>query len=494
MKINIEDKRLYSAIVAGLLIFLFLELFVIAQKKSITVDEISHLASGYSKLKTGDFRLNIEATPLIEMINSLPLLIINPALPLNHQSWLLAKENEFQGQYHWEFGEEFFYNSGNNPDTILFYARIPIMLISVALGLLIFILTKELFGLRAGLFSLLLYILNPTILAHSSIATIDIGTGFFIFLALYIYRKFFNDITIKNILIAGITLGLALLSKFTSIFLIPVYILLAFSYIIKKRTSNSSLTTSLLSKNSIIFLFLIFIIFIIGVITVALGYFVTGFPKYIDGLKYVSYHTDAGHPAYLSGERSKTGWWYYYLFAFIIKEPTSLLLLILFSIIFFGKLRHENLINEYFLLFPIFLLLIISFFTKINIGIRHLIPIYPFIFVFVGRAVNLRVKKQKILAMFLGVLCVWYALSSISIYPDSLAYFNELVGGPKNGPKYLLDSNIDWGQDLKGLKDYLDKNNIEEIRLGYWGKDKPEYRGIKYTQINCYPEKGLAVV
>ncbi len=494
MPINLDDKKIYMPIVIILLAVFFSALLYESSRKSITVDEISHIPSGYSKIKTGDFRLNLEAAPLVDMLSSLPLLLINPKLPIEHKSWSLAKDNEFEGQYHWDFGEEFFYNSGNDPDTILHYARIPIMLLSVLLGIVIFLFSKKLFGAKAALFSLVLYVFNPTIIAHSSLATIDIGSAFFSFLAVYFFWKFINDISLRNIILAGITFGAAQLSKFTAIYLFPVYVILAIIIIYKKRNPEVPLGKSVTSRKAMLFYGLVALIFVIGMLTIILGYFVVGFPKYIDGMKYVLFHTDTGHPSYLMGEHSRSGWWYYYLVAFLIKEPVPLLILILLSIVFFKGIRHQNSINEFFIIVPIAVLVLISMFTKINIGIRHLLPIYPFLFIFVGRIVNLKFHIQKIFFLTLILLSIWYISESVQIYPNDLAYFNEIIGGPKNGAGFLLDSNIDWGQDLKGLKAYLDEKSIQNIRMGYWGKDRASYRGINYTQVNCYPETGLVAV
>ena len=494
MKLNIEEKRVHYSIVAIILLSFFIVVFTEAQYKSVTVDEISHLASGYSYIKTGDFRLNIEATPLVDMISAMPLLFLAPALPLNHSSWSMAKTDEFAGQYHWEFGEQFFYHYGNDPDTLLFYGRLPIMIISTALGLLIFIFSKELFGVRAGLFGLFLYVANPTILANSNLVTIDIGAGFFSLLAVYSFWRFANKITPFNLAMAGFTFGLAQLSKFSAVFLIPVYCILALSIVLKKRKVGIGIMQALTSEAGLTFFGFVAVVFFIGIITIIVGYFIIGFPRYLEGLSYVLFHSKTGHPGYLLGQRSINGWWYYYIVAFLVKEPVALIILILFTIFFHRNIRHRDMLNEYFLIFPIVVLFLLASFTKINIGIRHLLPAYPFLFICIGRIVNIKFSRQKFFILTLALLSMWYVQESIAIYPYHMAYFNEIAHGPLNGPKYLLDSNIDWGQDLKGLEQYLKRNGIKEIWMGYWGKDLPEYRNINYRQINCFPERGISAV
>ena len=111
---------------------------------------------------------------------------------------------------------------------------------------------------------------------------------------------------------------------------------------------------------------------------------------------------------------------------------------------------------------------------------------------FVSKLVN---YKKGWLTYSIIILSLWYLLSSISIFPHYLEYFNELVGGPSNGYKYLIDSNLDWGQDLKLLKVWIDDNKVDQIKLAYWGKDNPIYRNINYQLLECYkPETGLMAV
>lgn len=247
-------------------------------------------------------------------------------------------------------------------------------------------------------------------------------------------------------------------------------------------------------KKTYILFGLLLIIFIIAFFVVLAGFGFKGFPAYVSGFKFAASHAGSGHPAYLFGEHSMDGWWYYYIAAFLIKTPIATLIFILLSLILFNRIRNRDIVNELFLVIPIAVLLVFSFFNSINIGVRHILGIYPFIFVFVSKIVNLKIKKQKIFSIIIVLLSLWYIISSLGIYPHYLAYFNEAVGGADNGHKYLLDSNIDWGQDLKGLKIYLDERGIEDIKIGYWGQDTPDRIGINYQQLNCYAEPGLIAV
>jgi len=485
---KVKNMR-YKVIVVILLFLVFIQAITSIKNKSITVDEISHLSSGYSYLKTGDFRLNPEALPLVDMLSALPLLFLNPKLPLDHESWEKAKYYELEGQYHWDFGEQFFFYYNNNADQMLFFGRIFVILLSVLLGFFVFKWAKELFGIKSGLFALFLYSFSPNILAHSRLATIDLGASCFMFIATYYFWRFINNISIKSLAIAGITFGLAQLSKFTALYLIPIYIILTLIVLYTKRKKDTKFFNILFGKKSYTLFFLLLTIFIVGFVVVMTGYFIKGFPAYINGFKYATYHSIVGHPSYLLGQHSTSGWWYYFFIAFFIKTPIPTLIFLLLTLIFFRRIKHKEIINEFFLIVPIIFLFFVFMFNHMNIGLRHILPVYPFLFVFTSRIINF--KKLRILII---LLALWYLVGALIIYPHYLAYFNEFVGGPNNGDKYLLDSNLDWGQDLKGLKVYMEKNNIKNITLGYWGKDDIGYRGISYKQVSCYPEPGLIAV
>jgi hypothetical protein len=147
------------------------------------------------------------------------------------------------------------------------------------------------------------------------------------------------------------------------------------------------------------------------------------------------------------------------------------------------RMKRTNLYHDFFIVLPPLLLLTAISAGSVKIGLRHVLPIFPFIFVFIGRLLEPR-QKGRLFSLAAFCLTAWYLLSSVSIYPHYLAYFNEYVGGPANGYKYLVDSNLDWGQDLKGLKRYMESRNIGKVKLAYFGIADPQYCGISYEPIS----------
>jgi hypothetical protein len=146
--------------------------------------------------------------------------------------------------------------------------------------------------------------------------------------------------------------------------------------------------------------------------------------------------------------------------------------------------RHPagSLLDEAFLVVPVAVHTAVTSALADNIGIRYLLPVYPLVFVFVSRlSLSLRTSRPARLAAIL--LGVWYVVGTLAIYPDHLAYFNELVGGPRNGHRYLDDSNIDWGQDLKRLRQYMDRQGIEQVGLRLGPHAAPDYYGIRWRPV-----------
>ena len=193
--------------------------------------------------------------------------------------------------------------------------------------------------------------------------------------------------------------------------------------------------------------------------------------------------------AYLFGEHSTTGWRHYYLAAIAVKTPIQLLLLAaagaLAATLFLGRLAgDERAIPRFVALLPILVLAVFlaafTFSANLkNIGLRYVLPVYPFLCMLGGLAVRLRLPRFGVWAVV--ALVVWQAAIAVWIYPDFLTFFNLTVGGPAHGAEVLLDSNLDWGQDLKGLGAFIRKRGIDRIYVDYFGRACKRYYGVSST-------------
>ena len=211
-----------TLIVSLVLIFHFILSVIVSSQESMTYDEKAHIPAAYSYVRYGDMRLNPEHPPLLKDLVGLFLLPLNPEFPLASTEWRDGYNEQ------WAVGDMFINCSRpelacNDADTILFFSRLPIIFLAVLLGIALFLWTKELGGTLAGVFAVTLYAFDPNIIAHNHYVTTDIGSATFIFLAFYYFVRFLKNPSGRNVVIAGIFLGLAQLAKFSAVLLFPVF-------------------------------------------------------------------------------------------------------------------------------------------------------------------------------------------------------------------------------------------------------------------------------
>jgi len=514
------SNRLTNIIAACLLIFMFFLAVFSMKDDSATMDEVAHLPAGYSYLTQKDMRLNPEHPPLIKDLSALPLLFIKglqttlhpPASgPLNFPSEIKDWKEDINGQ--WGFGYHFLYGAGNPADTMIFWGRIPMILILILLGFYIFKWARELFGNKGALLSLFLFSFSPTFLAHGRLVTTDVGAAAGVFIATYYFIKALKVPSKKNIIFAGLSFGLAELCKFSVILLIPFFAFLSLAWWFAKMASLKQTLKILI------------LVFIIGYILIwpVYQYHVWNYPperqvrdtefllssfkireiselvswmaqkpilrpyaQYALGLLMATQRATGGNTTYFLGEVSAAGWKNYFPVVYSIKETFVFHILTLIALLYaaflikkpfwkntFQRLKDwtRNHFPEFALLSFIGIYWATSLASDLNIGVRHLLPVFPFTMLLVGGTIAKLLKAPflKIKYLILGFLILWQAFSVLSVYPHFLAYFNELVGGADKGYIYTVDSNLDWGQDLKRLKKWADDNKIEKIYVDYFG-------------------------
>jgi len=466
-----DSLKLKNLILYSLLFLVFLIPFLSMQNFSPATDEITHLPSGYSYLKTGEIKLNPQHPPLIKILAAFPLLFLDLKFDVSDLNLTGTQIKE------WQFGVNFL--SANGVDRVMFWGRIPMILLSVLLGWYIFIWGKELFGYEAGIFGLFIYALMPNIIAHSQFVTTDLGLAVFSFISLYYLWKFTENENKKSIVYSGLNLGFALGSKFLAIFLLPIFLILISVYILQKYRGSAWL-----SKLNLLLKIILPIYGLAYLVIWALYFFPSDPLFYREGLKTVYADSNTVYYYYLNGNFDQGGWWYYFLEAFAIKTPIPFLVVLLGSLIYYKK-SGLNLLSSLFIFLPVALFLFVTARKAHNIGVRYVLVVYPFLILFVGgwlativKSLKFNIKSYSLkfkifnftlslstLHFLLLTLFVWYVFSSISAYPDYLPYFSELVGGSKNGYKYLDDSNIEWGYDLKRLAEYQTK--YPDLKVAY---------------------------
>jgi len=468
-----NKESLFSRIFHVLLLLIF---FVIASTsmmhKSSTWDETVTFGIGNYLMK--NFRWDVPGSilhpPLPFYLNSIPNLLVNQDNHVWDYRTSDKKNIEFLGSVDISRGQSLLSSPANENDRMLNRSRLMIVFLAVILGYFIYVWGKELYGKKGALLSLLFFAFSPNLLAHSRLITPDMTVTTFMFISTFFFWKNSKYPSRKYSYIGGLFFGLALLSKFTSLLLLPIYGILFLTCKIHRE--------KLRIKSLLIFIGT-------GLFILFLGY---GFniTPYLQGIIFQLQHAADGHSSFLCGRHSSSGFWYFFIIAFILKTPIPTLVLITCSFYLYIKnLDRHSRINELYLLVPIIFVFLFFSIKHQSIGLRYILPIYPFLFVFLGQIVkhNFRIKIVK---YTFSILLFWYISATLFIYPHYLSYFNEIAGGPGNGYKYLLDSNLDWGQDLKGLKEYMVKNNIKKINLSYFGTDSPERYDIDYNWLPSF--------
>ena len=381
-------------------------------------------------------------------------------------------------------------------DRLLMLARVPTLLLALLLAFFLFKWTYELYGELQALLALFLFSFCPNMLAYSGLITPDMALTCFTFISLYCLWKVLRwNGSWGWIIACSLSLGCALLSKYTALIQFPVFIVVATAFFLSHEDvqlpDNYPFSRRLRHKGAmrtaLRILSLLLFIFLLSFFVLILGYRFQ-LHHYFRGVTHQLLHAEGGHPSFLMGQYSQSGWWYYYFMAFLLKTPIPLILLLIMGLWHYLKGVRRASADLIFILAPIAMYFILFSVHHQSIGLRYILPIYPFLFMLAGTALG-QVKIAGLKTwryITVAVLCVWYLIGTITVYPHYLAYFNEAAGGPDNGYRYLVDSNLDWGQDLKGLGLYLKEKGVDKIHLSYFGTADPNYYGIRYEWMPSY--------
>jgi hypothetical protein len=470
-----------DSIAIVLLIVVAAQLLLSSRRTSATYDEQYHIANGLYFLRTGDPSLIPAHPPFIEVLATLPLLTRrNLVVPSRDAASSAVSNLEFSDQVLWRLNQ--------NGPSIVARARLPIIGLTLLLALTVYAWARELFGPISGVLALALLSFDPNILAHGNLATNDIGVTCFATLALYAFWRWMTKPTASRAVIAGLTLGLAQVSKFSAVYLIPVLIvILATDRIWKSTTAASRLT----AKTTLAYLTLIAVAAYF-VIWLVYGFCVStlrGYPiparEYLTGLQAATTLIVGGKDSFLLGAYSSTGWWYYFPVAFAVKTPLPTLILIGASFVF--VYRRGTWRSTSSLLIPVVIYFAICLATPFDIGYRHLLPILPCLFIFTSQLALIDWKTSRLRSVAVSAMVIWLTITSVVTFPHYLTFFNEIAGGPDNGYKILVDSNLDWGQELIGLREYMAQENISSVKLSYHGTADPAAYGVVYDPLPSYP-------
>jgi len=503
---KIKDRRV--EIISGFLLLLaFAQMIYIISANSMVADEQNYPGIGKYTATTGDF------SPFAYRYHGDLSYFINSI-------FLYPDANPV-----WDERPFNMYNVMNayGIDYYLFLTRLPIALTVILLGFYVFRWAREIYGDKAALFALFLLSFEPLLLANGSLATTDAVAATFMFISMYYLWGFSKEKTNKNAAISGTALGLALLTKFTALIFVPLVLLI---FVLYFRPLKKNTRTFLLYFACVFLTVWLFYGFHVGSVmdtvhskekamefidskfsglakdtVLALANIPLPAVRYINGpFGYNSYEASRGFSTLFFGEKITpvNGWdfWYYHITAFLIKEPIPLLTFL--AIFLFMSLSGKQKMrwkDEKFLIMPAALvILFFSFFVNVKIGLRHILPLYPFLFVLLGGIVNYRfdARRAKYFVAAIVALSLWYVAEAASVLPYNMSYFNEFVGGPSQGYLYLTDANVDWGQGMKDVAKYIKENNVQDARIASMipKAEFIRFYAPDYTRASCTPETG----
>jgi hypothetical protein len=480
-------------------------------QKSATWDEPIHLTAGYMALVHGDYRVDTSHPPFVRMWSALPLLALNPAGGDPAAIDDTPPLEWFNEGY--RFAHQFLYRD-NDADRLLNAARFMVVILGVLLGILIFSWLYEWLGFLPAVIALAFYTLEPNLSAHAALVTTDFGIACFMFGAIYFLWRACRRFTAWNI--SGVLLftALAATTKFSAIVLAPVVIIL--------------LGIAVLQSSEVSIRRAAAVVALLAVTTVAAIWAAYGFRHapsetaawtlhvqdtmfgqrapllsnlvawadnrrllpnaFLQG--FLFNHTSVqGWPSYLAGSHSTSGWWYYFPYAFALKTPVALLVLFGTGLVLYVRKRRElGPMSEAFVVIPASVYLAVAMYSGINIGVRHILPVYPFALLIAAAGVkHLIALRTRTARVGLAGLAVVWIVEFTHVYPDNLAFFNVLGGGPQRGFRHLADSNVGWGGNLKLLKRWMDDAGVSHINLAYFGSADPTYYGIDATYLPGSP-------
>ncbi len=498
-------------------------------EKSVTFDEVAHLGAGILYWQAGDYRFNAESGILPQRWAALPFLWQPVSIPeADHPARRQANV--------WAAGRDILFGRGNATDQVVARARGMIAAASALLGAAVYVGSRALFGPAGALLSLVLYAVSPTILAHGRLVSADLFAALFFLLASAAIWKLFHRITVGRLAAAVAAVAGLLLSKHSGLLIVPIAALLAAARLARGVRRRQPLVASFAGRRlrlrapAVAALVLVVLFAVWGTVWAAYGFRYAADPAaedgstflhswesllaaggptagavaaarelrllpeaYLWGLAY-TLDTTRERDAFLAGRHSQTGWWWFFPYAAAVKTPLALVPLLLLAAWAWARARSRR--RRWWSLYrsaPLWTLLAVygtaAVASHLNIGHRHLLPVYPVLFLLAGGAAAWFRKppsgRSLPAAALVALLTAAFAGESWAVRPHYLAYFNQLAGGPANGYRHLVDSSLDWGQDLPALAAWIDdfraagpQAAATPIYVSYLGAAVPAHYGV----------------
>ena len=502
-----------------MLLACFIVSLLLLSQKGLFIDDSMHMPAGYSYLLTHDYRLNQEHPPLIKLLSGMGLWHLRPHFPFESPGWTQATTPEDPEDGMVKIEEAFFDTSAPQFEQIAWYGRLPVLVIPLLLLVAVWWFTRELFGPVPALMATFLLATEPNITGNSIVVQNDIASALALLLFVIALKSFLTNGTFRASLMLGAVFGIALATKYSLVVLMPVCFALVIAWaierLVRKRSSFASVALSVSSVFIVAYFILIaFYSFQVDAIdanessTIAGWFYLTGhtaelfnrflmwlpplLPRYfVYGIDMVVQDSRDGRPAFLLGQISDSGWWYYFPIVFTLKTTIPFFITSIGGLMWaaFQVLRRKRYVLLYAIL-PAILYLALAMSSHLNIGVRHLLPMFPFVAItgagFICALINFTFNRSRLVGIaFAVVVLLPFLIISFLTFPNYLTYTSPLAGGPDRTWHKLSDSNLETGQEVKPLAKYLEshgQNRVTGIMVGgeflkYYGVQLEEFPG-----------------
>jgi 4-amino-4-deoxy-L-arabinose transferase-like glycosyltransferase len=454
-----------------------------SRRNSLTFDESFIIAVGARGLVTGDYSVAYEHPPGMLMIYGAAARAAGIRLPSERQSALQSTEV-------FNYGQDALFRSGNDPERIAFAARIVAMLFAMGLGLAVATFAWRRAGPRAALFATTMVMLMPDIMAHAGIAYGDLPSALLFLLGLWAWDLAVRNPTARTAIVAAVVTGLALSVKFNALALGPAALVLTIVEGIRRRGDTAWMRrVGKLLPLATVVVWAVLVVTYRGDLT--LGLFRQAIANNLS-------HVAAGHgaPTLLLGRISNDGFWYFFPVALLLKTPAAFHGLALLAIA--GCVIHwqatgmtwRAAIGHPLRMLPIAIALyvVILLRAKLNIGVRHAMPLLPLLALATGIGIDWfwrRAGRAGRGLVAAGITA--FSISTLVYYPWFLTYLTEYVPDRRSAAhRVMVDSNLDWGQGLLALREFMRRENVPAVYLSYFGSAVPEGYGIRYVAMRSF--------
>jgi hypothetical protein len=479
-------------------------------RESLTFDEGDHMFAGYMMGHAHDYGLNPEHPPLAKLLASLPLYGRNLWIPPAH-------DRDFKAEAYLN-GRDWLARNDGDSQRMVFAMRLSVGTLALALTVLVFALTREFFGDLAACLAALLLLFEPNILAHSALVTTDMGVTLFFLASAYCFYRYMRQPTWPRLLLTGLAVGLVLATKHSGFLIAPMLLALAaFEWLIAAREEKK--------RQALRFCVAIPVVIAVSLLVLWSFYgfryaarpaglkLSTTIEEYVAPLSHFSASAVllAAHhhllpesyliglvdvkrmaefyPTFVLGRQYAHGVWWYFPLVLLIKSTLGIMILLALTA-FAGvaqRLRRGR--EVVYLLVPGGIYLLVAMLSGMNIGARHILILFVISAILAGAGaaalIQTETRRPRWMQAAIALLIAAHIVSSLSVFPNTMAYANEAWGGAKNVHNLLSDSNADWAQQLLSVRKWQDRHPGQECWFAYFANPEidPAVYGIRCHKL-----------